>query len=62
MPYACLNRSFTSLAGESDSTEATLGGRWMISDKFSLVAENTWQIYSSGYTGNLFSCCAGYSM
>lgn len=62
VPYACLNRTFTSLAGESNATEATLGGMWMINDKWFLMAENTWKMHSAGYTSNMSCFCAGYSM
>ncbi|MFH1347786.1 MAG: hypothetical protein ABIH22_03755 [Candidatus Margulisiibacteriota bacterium] len=58
IPYACLNRSFTSLAGESSATEATLGSVWLIANGFSASVENTWQLQSGGYTSGLFSLTA----
>jgi hypothetical protein len=62
IPYACLNRSCSSLAGESYSTEATLGGIWMINNRFAVMAENTWQMFPAGYTGNMFSFSGAYSL
>ncbi|MBU0686503.1 MAG: hypothetical protein KKB81_01435 [Candidatus Margulisbacteria bacterium] len=58
--YVCLNRSITSLAGESSATEATLGGMWVITNQIVLITENTWQLQSAGYTSNQLCFSAAY--
>ncbi|MFH1387235.1 MAG: hypothetical protein ABIH50_06185 [bacterium] len=62
IPYFCLNRSFTSLAGESNATDATLGSVLLFANGFSASVENTWQMQSGGYTSGQFSIAASYSL
>ncbi|MFH1683693.1 MAG: hypothetical protein ABIA67_02290 [Candidatus Margulisiibacteriota bacterium] len=61
LPYACLAQSYTSLGGDSNAVEATAGVMWLATGKISLMAENTWQLQSDGYTSALFSLGAAYT-
>ncbi|MBU0672729.1 MAG: hypothetical protein KJ732_06870 [Candidatus Margulisbacteria bacterium] len=62
IPYACLNRSYTSLGGDSIATEVTLGGIWLAAPKWAWLAENIWQLQDSGYTSGQFSLCVAYTL
>lgn len=62
LPYACLNRSFTSLGGLSNATEATAGCMWLATQNITWMAENTWQFQDAGFTSGQFSFCAAYTL
>lgn len=62
LPYLCVNRSYTSLAGDSNATEITLGGIWLATKKISWTVENTWQLQSSGYTSGQLSLGAAVAL
>ncbi|MFH0886657.1 MAG: hypothetical protein V1843_00670, partial [bacterium] len=61
IPYVCLNRTYASLAGNSNATEVTLGGMWLATEKWTCMAENTWLLQNAGYTSPQFSLCVAYT-